>query len=96
VSETIAVTSHDDGVLQDDPVAEATELPHHGVRMSQEIVADLGAFVEGHVGVNDSASPEDDALPNYGVGTNTCVRPVFALSATTAVGWIPVAGLGDS
>ena len=49
LGETESVAAHHHAVLQDHAVADAAELAHRGVRMRQEIVADLGAFIDHHV-----------------------------------------------
>src|SRR5215467_10954429 len=47
------VSANDRAILQNDSVADAAVLSHHGMRVRKEIVTDFGAAVDGHEAMQD-------------------------------------------
>src|SRR5712675_3116871 len=64
-----AVAANHHAVLQYDPVAKAAKLTHYGVRVREEIIANLRAAI------NRNETVQHGVAPNFDVFVHIAVRP---------------------
>ena len=74
LGETEAVGSEDRAILQNHPVSQPAVLPHHGVRMSQKVVADFDSAINDHMGQKHSVGTDFDVLIDHHVGAEMGAR----------------------
>src|SRR5437879_2082199 len=72
---TKAVAANHHAVLQYDPVAKAAKFTHDGVRVREEIVANLRAAINCNETVQHGVAPNFDVFVNITVGPNMCHLP---------------------
>ena len=74
LGEAKAIGADHDAVLQQHVVAEAAVLAHHGVRVREEVVADLHSAIDDHVRQQHGAFADLDILVDHDVRANVSVR----------------------
>src|SRR6266513_1862000 len=72
---TKAVAANHYAVLQYDPVAKAAKFTHDGVRVREEIVANLRTAINCNETVQHGVAPNFDVFVNITVGPNMCHLP---------------------
>src|SRR5580704_17520462 len=89
LGEAEAVAAHHHSDLQNHAAPDAAIFAYHGVRMSQKIVANAGAFINHHVSPEHGVRSDDDAVFNGHKWTNRSVFTDLSRSRDRSRGMNP-------